>query len=232
MTSLSVLMPVMNERGTVEEAIDRVLGADLPVDDTELIVVDDGSTDGTAELLRRRAWPDAVRLVRHERNRGKGVALRTAREYVQGDYVAVMDADLEYDPMDIGKLLQPLMAGEAEVVFGTRSFGSHTSYSFWYVVGNKLVTLVANVLYNSWLSDIMTCHKVMPAPLFRSLALTADGFDIEPEMTARVLKRGIRVFEVPISYRARGREEGKKLTGLDGVRVVARLVRCRLDGRA
>jgi glycosyltransferase involved in cell wall biosynthesis len=222
-------MPVYNERATAARAVDEVLGADLPVERLELIVVDDGSTDGTAEVLAERAWPaERVRLLRHERNRGKGAALRTALAEASGTYVAIMDADLEYDVKDIANLLEPLEAGEADAVFGTRGFRSHSAYGFWYVLGNRVVTLAANVLYNSWLSDIMTCQKVMRTDLLRSLRLREAGFGIEPEITARLLRERARVYEVPVVYRARRREEGKKLTALDGLRVLRTLVRCRL----
>jgi len=169
-----------------------------------------------------------VRLHAHPRNLGKGAALHTALRHAQGTFAAVLDGDLEYDPNDLALLLTPLQDGQAEVVFGVRGFASHSAYGFWYVVGNKLVTLVANVLYDAWLSDIMTCHKVMPTALFRSLDLRERGFATEPEITARLLRAGLRIYEVPITYHARGREEGKKLTSLDGLRVLRTLARCRV----
>lgn len=224
---LSVLMPVYNERTTVVEAIEQVLGTDFIVGGFELIVVDDGSTDGTADELAARSWPVTVRVVTHGQNRGKGAALRTALGYARGTWSVIMDADLEYDPSDLSVVLEPLVAGEADAVFGTRGFQSHSAYSFWYVAGNKVVTLAANLLYNSWISDIMTCHKAMSTELFRSLDLGESGFGIEPEITARLLRRGIRIYEVPIAYRARLRGEGKKLTALDGLRVLRTLARCR-----
>lgn len=224
---LSILMPVYNELATVERAVEDALDAELPVDGRELILVDDGSTDGTRELLTGREWPPEVKLVLHERNRGKGAALRTALEHATGDFSAVLDADLEYRAADLGPVLEPLVAGEANVVFGTRAWASHTAYSFWYVMGNKAVTLAANVLYDCYISDLMTCHKAMRTELFRSLQLQESGFAIEPEITARVLGTGERIYEVPISYRARSREAGKKLTALDGLRVLRTLVRCR-----
>ena len=226
---LSVLMPVFNERATIERAIEAVLHADLPVGGVELIVVDDGSDDGTTEVLARRAWPEAVKLVRHERNLGKGAALRSGLAQARGSYAAIMDADLEYEPADIGRLLEPLLAGEAEVAFGPRGFNAHSSYSFWYVAGNRLVTLAANVLFNCWLSDIMTCQKVMPTALLRGLKLRSDGFAIEPEITARLLAEGVQIYEVPVVYSARGRADGKKLTALDGLRVLWCLIRCRVE---
>jgi glycosyltransferase involved in cell wall biosynthesis len=226
--SLSILMPVYNELATVERAIDDALSADLPVESRQLVVIDDGSTDGTRELLRGREWPDAVTLVLHEKNRGKGAALRTGLKHATGTWSAILDADLEYRASDLGPLLEPLLAGEAHVVFGTRSWSSHSAYSFWYVMGNKGVTFATNVIYNCWISDVMTCHKAMSTELFRSLRLRERGFAIEPEITARVLRSGERIFEVPISYAARSREEGKKLTAIDGLRVLKTLIRCRV----
>ncbi len=227
--SLSILMPVYNERQTVERAIEDALGADLPVARRQLVVVDDGSTDGTGELLRERAWPPEVVLLAHERNRGKGEAIRTALGAATGEVAAVLDADLEYRAADLAPMLEPLLSGEATVVFGTRAWASHTAYSFWYVMGNKAVTLATNLLFNCYVSDVMTCHKAMRTELFRSLRLRERGFAIEPEIAARVLQAGERIYEVPIAYRARTREEGKKLTALDGLRVLRTLVRCRLS---
>jgi glycosyltransferase involved in cell wall biosynthesis len=224
---LSILMPVYNERETVAGAIEDALGADLPVSSRELIVVDDASTDGTSEILREGTWPEAVKLLHHDRNLGKGAAIQTALGHATGDLAAVLDADLEYRAADLALVLAPLVSGEATVVFGTRAWASHTAYSFWYVMGNKVVTLAANVLYNCFISDVMTCHKAMRTELLRSLPLRERGFGIEPEIAARVLLAGERIYEVPIGYRARTREQGKKLTALDGLRVLRTLVRCR-----
>jgi glycosyltransferase involved in cell wall biosynthesis len=223
-------MPVFNERGTVEEAIGQVLDAKLPVRDFELIVVDDGSTDGTGQVLLDRSWPGDIRVLTHERNRGKGAAVRTAIAEARGKWTGIIDADLEYKPSDLSAVLEPLIAGEAEAVLGTRAFDAHTAYSFWYVMGNKFVTFVANVLYNTWISDMMTCHKAMSTELFRSLGLREEGFGIEPEIVAQLLLRGVRVREVPIAYSPRTREEGKKLDAKDGLRVLRTLVRCRVAG--
>ncbi|HVW46354.1 MAG TPA: glycosyltransferase family 2 protein [Solirubrobacterales bacterium] len=225
---LSILMPVYNERATVKSAIAHVLSTEYPVDEIELVIVDDGSTDGTAEILREAAGDSRINLVVHERNAGKGEAVKTAIRSANGTYAAIMDADLEYEPSDIGKLLEPILEGEAEVVFGSRGFESHSAFSFWYVMGNKGVTLVANLLFNCFLSDIMTCHKLMPTAIWRELDLKCTGFDIEPEITGKVLAHGHQIYEVPVRYRARGREEGKKLTAIDGLRVVRTLVECRL----
>jgi glycosyltransferase involved in cell wall biosynthesis len=226
--SLSILMPVFNERSTVEAAIEDALSADLPVESRQLVIVDDGSTDGTRELLASREWPDNVKVVHHDRNRGKGAAVRTALQHATGDFAAILDADLEYRAADLAHVLEPLVSGEASVVFGTRAWTSQSSFSFWYVMGNKAVTLATNVLYNCWISDVMTCHKAMRTDLFRSLPLRERGFAIEPEIAARVLRAGERIHEVPISYKARGREAGKKLTAVDGLRVLRTLLRCRI----
>jgi glycosyltransferase involved in cell wall biosynthesis len=211
----------------LERAVDAVLAAKVS-DSLELLIVDDGSTDGTRDILREREWPSEVRIVYHERNGGKGAAIRTALAEARGTYTTIMDADLEYEPSDIPALLSPLRAGDAQAVFGTRAFQSHSAYSFWYVIGNRAVTFAANLLYNSWVSDMMTGQKAMSTELFRSLKLREGGFAIEAEITARLLRRGIRIYDVPIGYTARTREEGKKLTVLDGFRVLRTLVRCRV----
>jgi glycosyltransferase involved in cell wall biosynthesis len=224
---LSILMPVYDERATIERAIGSVLESALPAS-YELLVVDDGSRDGTSEILRNGPWPEHVRVLTHERNRGKGAAIRTGLEAARGTYTTILDADLEYSPADIPALVEPLRRGEARAVFGTRAFRSHSAYSFWYVVGNRTVTLFANVVFNCWISDLMTGHKAIETDLFRSLRLRERGFAVEAEITARLLGSGVRIYEVPVEYRARSREEGKKLTALDGLRVLRTLVRCRL----
>ena len=225
---LTILMPVFNELETVEAAIDDALTAELPVQTRQLVIVDDGSTDGTRELLSGDKWPENVEVVFHERNLGKGAAVRTALQHADQEFAAILDADLEYHASDLAHVLEPLLSGEAHVVFGTRAWTSQSSFSFWYVMGNKAVTMATNVLYNCWISDVMTCHKAMRTDLFRSLRLRERGFAIEPEIAARLLLSGERIHEVPISYRARGRDAGKKLTAFDGLRVLRTLVRCRV----
>jgi glycosyltransferase involved in cell wall biosynthesis len=222
---LSVLMPAYDEAATLDAALKRVLDVEYPCE-VELVVVDDGSTDGTAELLAAVTDPRVV-VHRHAVNRGKGAAIRTASTVATGDLLVVCDADLEYAPEEIPLLLRPLLRGDAEVVYGTRSFGSHNAYSFWYVMGNKGVTLVANLLFNAYISDLETCFKLMPAALYRELDVQATGFGMEAEVTGKLLRRGVRPYEVPISYKARSREEGKKLTWRDGVEAVWILARLR-----
>jgi glycosyltransferase involved in cell wall biosynthesis len=215
---LSILMPVFNEEQRIGEAVKQALGVDYPCD-VELVVVDDGSTDGTLGLLDQMDEP-RLRLVQHGHNLGKGAAIRTAAGEARGEMLVILDADLEYDPRDIPELLEPVLEGRARVVYGSRSFGGHSSFSFWYVMGNKGVTLVANVLFNSYLSDLETCFKLMPVDLYRSLDIRSKGFGMEAEITGKLLRRKIRPFEVPISYNARTREEGKKITWRDGVQAV------------
>ena len=225
---LSILMPVYNERERVERAINEVLTTELP-DEFELIVVDDGSTDGTREILRGNDWDSRVRLFEHDHNQGKGAAVRTGLQQARGEYSAIFDADLEYDPADLALLMPPLMDGRTNACFGVRAFDGYTSHSFLFVMGNKGVTLACNVLFNVYLHDIMTCHKMIRTDVFRDLSLKSPGFAIEPEITARLVQHGERIFEVPVHYRARATEEGKKLTALDGFRVVATLLRCRFS---
>jgi dolichol-phosphate hexosyltransferase len=220
---LSILMPVYNESATLLMAIKRVLDVEYPWE-IELVAVDDGSIDNSLALLR---GVDDVRLqvIAHDHNRGKGAAIRTASEVASGDYLIICDADLEYRPEEIPQLLAPVINGDALVVYGTRSFGSHNAYSYWYVVGNRAVTLAANILFNSYISDLETCFKLMPTALYRQLDIRAAGFGMEAQVTARLLKSGYRPYEVPISYRARSREEGKKLTWRDGVEALWILAR-------
>lgn len=220
-------MPVYDERATVERAIGAVLESALPRS-YELLIVDDGSSDGTGDILRKGDWPDHVRVLAHDRNRGKGAAIRTGLAAARGAYTTILDADLEYSPADIPALVEPLQRGDARAVFGTRAFRSHSAYSFWYVVGNRAVTLFANVVYNCWISDLMTGQKAIETELFRSLDLRERGFAVEAEIMARLVGRGIRIYEIPVEYKARSREEGKKLTAVDGLRVVHTLLRCRL----
>lgn len=229
---LSVLMPALNEAATLTAVIDAVLAVPEPL---ELLLVDDGSSDGTWDIMAAYARQhERVRAFRHRRNGGKGAAVRTALQHARGSYVIIQDADLEYDPTQFTDMLEPVRRGVATVVYGSRAFASHTAYSYWYVVGNRLVTAAVNVLYNVYLSDMETCYKLMPLDVARSLQLEARGFELEPEVTAKLLRLGHRIYEVPIDYRARSREEGKKLTAMDGLRALGILLRYRRwqpDGR-
>jgi dolichol-phosphate hexosyltransferase len=215
---LSILIPIYDEAERVGEALKQALAVNYPCE-TELVVVDDGSRDGTAEILTGVDDP-RVRVITHERNRGKGAAISTAVAAATGDYMIILDADLEYDPQDIPLLLAPVLDGRASVVYGSRTFGSHSAHSFWYVMGNKAVTTAANVLFNSYISDLETCFKLLPVTLYRSLDIRSRGFGMEAEITGKLLRRRIRPYEVPISYSARTREEGKKITWKDGVQAL------------
>lgn len=222
---LSVLIPALNEGRTLAAVLDEVLAVPERL---ELVLVDDGSTDATWEIMAAYATRhERVRAYRHRRNAGKGAAIRTALRYAQGAYVIIQDADLEYDPAQYTDLLEPIRRGDATVVYGTRAFTSHAAYSYWYVMGNRAVTTAVNVLYNVYLSDMETCYKLMPLDVARSLHLEARGFELEPEVTAKLIRLGHQIYEVPISYRARTRAEGKKLTALDGLKALGTLVRYR-----
>ncbi len=223
---LSILMPVYNEEARLAEAIKQALDVGYPCE-IELVVVDDGSQDGTREILQRTDDP-RLQVVLHERNQGKGAAIKTAAQHATGDYVVILDADLEYDPHDIPRLLAPVLDQRATVVYGNRTFGSHSSFSFWYVMGNKAVTTAANILFNCYIGDLETCFKLMPIDLYRSLQIKSRGFGMEAEVTGKLLRNGYRPFELPISYRARTREEGKKITWRDGVEALWILFRERI----
>jgi glycosyltransferase involved in cell wall biosynthesis len=227
---LSILMPVYNEFATLTSAIKEVLNVDFPCE-IELVVVDDGSTDGTRDLYSLFANDPRVYIHLHQRNRGKGAAIRTAAAAATGDYVIMCDADLEYSPADIPKLLAPVFAEQAEVVYGSRTFGSHNAYSYLYVLGNKAVTTAANVLFNCYISDLETCFKLIPTALYRQMDIRETGFGAEAEITGKLLHRGIRPYEVPISYTARSRAAGKKLTWRDGVEALWILLRERVTPR-
>jgi len=211
---LSVVMPVFNERATIDEIIARVLAVPLTI---ELIVVDDCSTDGTGQRLQELQRERGFVLIAQSKNRGKGSALRRGFERVTGDVVVIQDADLEYSPEEYPELIDLIVRGRADVVYGSRFLGRHRVFLFTHYLGNRLLTLVTNVLYNTMLTDMETCYKVMRTEVLRSFALHSNGFGIEPELTAKIFKRGYRVYEVPITYDGRGYEEGKKITWKDGV---------------
>ncbi|HET7420091.1 MAG TPA: glycosyltransferase family 2 protein [Candidatus Dormibacteraeota bacterium] len=223
---LSVMIPAYNEERTLELILKHVL--ERP-EVGEIIAVDDGSSDRTWEILQSWASRDKrVRAFRQETNQGKGAALRRAITEVRMPFALVQDADLEYDPRDYPTLLQPLVEGRADVVYGVRGFAGQTAFSFWFVMGNKAVTFAANLLFDCYISDLESGYKALRADLWRRLNLQGNRFDIEPDITARVLRLGYRIHEAPIRYYARSRAEGKKLTWFDGVRAIGKLIALRL----
>lgn len=237
-------MPVYNERATLEEIVQWVRSVDLTVDpdgsnellhgpihiEREIVIVDDGSTDGTREILDR--WkaeaPSDMQIIYHERNGGKGAALRTGFTHATGDIVVVQDADLEYDPRDYVKLLVPLLEGRAPVIYGSRFLGGpRSAMSLTHTMGNRLLTVITNVLYGTSLTDMETCYKVFRRDVIADIKLRSRRFEIEPEITAKILKRGYSIFEVPISYNGREFHEGKKITWRDGFVAVRTLIKYR-----
>ena len=220
MPTVSIVIPCFNEAETLEAIVDKVLAA--PLDDMEVIVVDDGSTDGTAEVLRDAVAPRVAKVLRHERNRGKGAALRTGFAAAGGEIVLVQDADLEYDPRDYPRLLQPILENRADVVFGSRFIGgeSHRVLYFWHSVLNKALTLLSNMLTDLNLTDMEVCYKVFRRSVLEKIQIEEDRFGVEPELTAKVAKLGCRIYEVGISYSGRTYDEGKKIGWRDGMRAV------------
>jgi len=232
---LSILMPVYNEAATINEILQRVETVDLGDVRKELIIVDDFSTDGTREILKslndqdRQAQQGRYRVYFHSQNMGKGAALRTAMTYASGDIVIIQDADLEYDPAEYAELLKPILDGRADVVYGSRLSGAKVAraFNFWHYVGNKLLTFITNLLYNSILSDMETCYKVFRADVIKNIQIKSNRFDFEPEVTAKILKRKHKLYEMPISYYGRDFSEGKKITWRDGFAAIWALVKYR-----
>jgi glycosyltransferase involved in cell wall biosynthesis len=222
---LSVIVPVFNERATVAEVIRRIRAVRLPVA-VEVIVVDDGSSDGTDKVLAALG-DSTVRIISHGVNRGKGAAIRTGMESARGDLVLVQDADLEYDPEDWSKLLEPILRGKANVVSGSRFTGERKNMMPLHWIGNRFLSLVTNILYSSTLSDMETCYKLFDRKVLEGITIQSDKFEFEPEITAKVLRRGYRIYEVPISYAGREVDEGKKITWRDGFGAVLALVKYR-----
>jgi glycosyltransferase involved in cell wall biosynthesis len=223
--TLSVIIPVYNEEATLEEIVDRVQRAPFPLE-KELLIVNDASVDGTRRILDRLEGGN-IRVFHHDVNRGKGAAIRTAQPHVTGDLVIVQDADLEYYPEEYGLLAAPILDGRADVVYGTRFLGTHRVFLYWHYLGNRLLTWITNILYNTMLSDMETCFKMCRAEIFRGVALETNRFGFEPEFTAKVFKRHCKVYEVPISYNGRGYEEGKKITWRDGIAALYFLLKYR-----
>jgi glycosyltransferase involved in cell wall biosynthesis len=221
---LSVVMPAFNEINTIEEIVRRVMAVPLRI---ELIVVDDGSTDGTRDTLDRLQREFGFTLLLQPRNLGKGAALRRGFDAVRGDLVVIQDADLEYSPEEFPELIELICEGRADVVYGSRFLGRHRVFLFTHYAGNRFLTFLTNVLYNTMLSDMETCYKVMRTEVVRSMSLRSDGFGIEPELTAKIFKRDYRVYEVPITYDGRGYDEGKKISWRDGVVALWVLLRYR-----
>ena len=220
MPSVSVVIPCYNEAGTIEAIVDAVLASSLP--DPELIVVDDGSTDGSAEVIARAVAPKVKRVITHPLNRGKGAALRSGFQAATGDIVIVQDADLEYDPRDYPRLLQPILEDRADVVYGSRFSGgeSHRVLYFWHSVTNKALTLLSNMLTDLNLTDMEVCYKVFRREVLERIQIEEDRFGFEPEITAKVAKLGCRVYEVGVRYAGRTYAEGKKIGWRDGLRAV------------
>ena len=228
---LSIVVPVFNEAATIGEVVRRVLASDVGLE-KELILVDDGSSDGTRRLYDQIQADHAdqpVRVLFHERNRGKGAALRTGFKHASGDIVLIQDADLEYDPRDYPKLLAPILEGKADVVYGSRFAGgeAHRVLFFWHMLGNKLLTLLSNAFTNLNLTDMETCYKVFRAEVLEKFEIKSDRFEFEPEITAKIARAGYRLYEVGVSYAGRDYSEGKKITWLDGLKAILAVIRFR-----
>ncbi|HUV85496.1 MAG TPA: glycosyltransferase family 2 protein [bacterium] len=222
---LSIIIPVFNEEATVKEIIDRCRA--LPFD-TEVVVVDDGSSDGTRDVLAKENGADGVTVCYHEKNRGKGAAIRTGVEKCTGDIVVIQDADLEYMPEEFPALVQPIVDGYADVVYGSRFLGTHRVFKVVHYFGNKFLTLVTNVLYDTMLTDMETCYKAFRAAVIKNVDIKSDRFNFEPEITAKVFKqKKLRVYEMPISYHGRDYDEGKKITWFDGIPALWALIKYR-----
>lgn len=234
---LSIIIPVFNECSTIRDILTQVRAVDLssemaPHDivEKQIIVVDDYSTDGTREILNQESQSADTTVLFHERNLGKGAAVRTGLARASGDVTIIQDADLEYDPEDYRVLLRPIIRGRTKVVYGSRFLGEHKAMLFWHSVGNHLVTLATNLLYDTTLTDMETCYKVFTAEVARSIKLRAPRWGFDPEITAQILKRGYRIYEVPISYNGREYDEGKKIRGQDALVVLWTLLKYRFVG--
>src|SRR6266496_4019504 len=228
---VSVVIPVFNERGTIEQVVKAVRAA--PVENIEIIVVDDASTDGTQQVLKEKISTMANRIIYQPRNCGKGAALRAGFAAATGDVILVQDADLEYNPSDYPTLLEPILSGKADAVFGSRFMGArpHRVLYFWHMVGNRFLTLLSNMFTNINLTDVETGYKAFKAPLIKSIQIEEDGFGVEPEIIAKLARKGCRMYEVGISYSGRTYAEGKKISWKDGFRAVYAIFKYNLEAR-
>ncbi|MGE5618072.1 MAG: glycosyltransferase family 2 protein [Sphingomonadaceae bacterium] len=224
---LSVVIPVYNEQATLRQILERVRLAPVEPLELEIVVVDDCSSDGSRDILKQEAARGDLKLVLHEVNQGKGAAVRSGLRAVTGDVVLIQDADLEYDPADYPLLLKPILNGKAKVVYGSRFLGEHKAMYFWHALGNRFVTLLTNVLFDTTLTDMETCYKVFTSEVARRIELRSPRWGFDPEITARILRMGYRIYEVPISYAGREYHEGKKITWKDGFVVLFTLLRYR-----
>jgi len=220
---LSIIIPVLNERETLPQVLEQIHEIRYQ---TEIIIVDDGSTDGTREFLDNIKESN-IKIFRHEQNRGKGAAVRTAQSHITGDYVIIQDADLEYQPEDYPALLAPLLSGQADVVYGSRFIGPHRAYYYWNFLANKFLNLLTNLLYNTILTDMECGYKVFRVDVFKSILIKSNRFDLEPELTAKVFRQKLKVVEVPITYFGRSYAEGKKITWKDFFPAVWALIKYR-----
>lgn len=223
---LSVIIPVYNERNTIQEILRRVRQVDLGDIEKEIVVVDDGSTDGTRNILAMEE-DSSTKIVFHETNQGKGAALSTGLEVATGDLIIFQDADLEYDPDDYPRMIEPILKGKAKVVYGSRFTGERRNMLYWHYVGNRFLVFITNLLYNTTLSDMETCYKLFTRDALEGITIRSRRFDVEPEITAKVLKKKVRIYEVPISYAGREFEEGKKISWKDGIPALWALIKYR-----
>ncbi len=227
MKKLSVIMPVFNEKKTISEAVGQVKKSRLTGFKKEIIIIDDGSTDGTREILRSLSKNDrSLIVVFKDKNNGKGSAIREGIKHITGDFAIIQDADLEYDPVDYVHLLDPIIQGHADVVYGSRFLGgAHRSFLFWNYIANTILNFLTNILYNTLITDMETCYKMFRSDVIKGLKLNSNGFEIEPEITAKILKKKYRIYEVPISFYGRSYSEGKKIKAIDGFKALWTLVR-------